>query len=248
MKISLATTLIPAFFTASLHAAVLFTEGFETNGEAVRYTTTNSFTDGDSDYFMRTNGTEGSLYLPDYTGFGGSWFMAAEDIDSSDNPSQTAVLDITGIDISATANFTISLDVAAGYSGSFDAADDFLEVSYRIDNGSWLPALSFQNDGSQYNSSLFFDHDLDGIGSGDALGLELATFTSDSISVAAGNFLDLRVDAVFNAGGEAIAYDNVTVTAVPEPATTAIIAAFIAACLAFHRRLSPKRGHQQSRS
>lgn len=248
MKISLATTLTPAFFAASLHAAILFQEGFETDGEAVRYTTTESFTDGDSDYFMRTDGTEGSLYLPDYTGFGGSWFMAAEDIDSSDNPSQSALLDITGIDISTASNFTISLDVAAGYSGKFDAADDFLEVAYRIDNGSWLPALSFQNDGSRYNSDLFLDHDFDGIGSGDPLGLELTTFTSDPISVAGAGFLDLRVDAVFNAGGEAVAYDNVTVTAVPEPATTAVIAAFAAACLAFRRSLSPKRGHQQSRS
>lgn len=247
MKILYIATSSLLFASGHLTAGILFQEGFETDGEAVRYTTTDSFSDGDADYFFRTDGS-GAWNLPDYSGFSGTWFMAAEDIDSSDNPSGTAFLDVTGIDISATSTFSVSLDVAAGYSGKYDAVDDFLEITYRLDDGAWGSVLAFQNDGSTYNSDLFFDDDFDGIGSGSALDRTFSTFTSQTLATAGASFLDLRVNAAFNAGGEAVAYDNLTVTAVPEPRLTLLITAMAAALLPARRFLSPKRGHQQSRS
>jgi hypothetical protein len=238
--------ILPLFLSGAsgLHASILFTEGFETDGEGIRYTSTSSFSDGADDYFTRTDGTTEASGIPGYTGFGGSWFWAAEDVDSTDNPTGLGVLDFTGIDVSAFEALTVSLDVGAGSNAIFDATDDFLMVQYRIDGGTWATALAFENDGQTFNSGLFHDIDLDGIGEGALVGLALETFTS-AVLPAAGNLMDVRIDTVMNSGSEAVAFDNLQVTGVPEPATSALALALVTAVLLlFKQPFLPQRKNE----
>lgn len=226
--------------TQGLEASILLFEGFETNGLGSRYIATNSFSDGKDDYFIRTDGLAGATGIPEYTHYGDSWYWAAEDIDSSDNPSGQAFLDFNGIDLTGFTAFSISLDIGAGSIITFDSVDDFVFVQYRIDAGNWQTALAFQNDGQTFNSNLRQDLNFDGIGEGTMLGFAMQNFASPDIPVT-GNFLDLRIDTVVNGGGEAVAFDNIQVTAVPEPATFALLFGMVAGIVAF-RRFLPHRG------
>jgi hypothetical protein len=175
--------ILPLFLsgTSGLHAGILFSESFETDGEGTRYTATSAFTDGADDYFTRTDGFSEASGLPAYTGFDGSWFWAAEDVDSTDNPTASGLLDFTGIDVSAFGSVTLSLDVGAGSNAIFDNTDDYLLVQYRIDAGPWATALAFENDGATFNTGLYQDTDFDGIGEGALVDLAMATFTSSTL-------------------------------------------------------------------
>ena len=62
------------------NAQVFWTEDFETDGETVRYTSSNVFNDGTNDHYGRTNGSNIS---GGYVSPNGSWFMAGEDLDDN---------------------------------------------------------------------------------------------------------------------------------------------------------------------
>lgn len=243
---SIIPIILPLFLSGAtaLHASILFTETFETDGEGTRYTSTTSFSDDADDYFTRTDGFSEASGIPGYTDFGGSFFWAAEDVDSTDNPTGLGLLDFTGIDVSAFAAVTLSLDVGAGSAAIFDQTDDFIKVQYRVDAGTWTTALAFENDGQTFNSGLYQDSDFDGIGEGTLIDLSLATFTSATLP-ATGNLLDIRIDTVMTSGSEAVAFDNLQVTGVPEPATSALGLALVAAAfLLFKQPFLPQRKNE----
>jgi hypothetical protein len=225
--------------TQSVEASILFLETFETNGLGTRYIATNSFSDGADDYFTRTDGNSGATGIPEYTHYGDTWYWAAEDTDSSDNPTGEAILDFTGINLAGFDAFQISLDIGAGSIVAFDSVDDFVLVQYRIDAGTWQTALAFQNDGQTFNSNLRHDVNFDGIGEGTMLGFSLQTFTSSSFPTT-GNLLDVRIDTVMNGNGEAVAFDNILVVGVPEPAAMVLVFGLVAGLLIF-RRFLPQR-------
>lgn len=236
---------------AGLRAGLLLLEDFEAPGEGARYTSTTAFSDGADDYFTRTDGFSEASGIPAYSGFGGSYFWAAEDVDAPENPTGLGLLEFAGLDISAISSFRISLDIGAGSATAFDSANDFVLVQYRVDAGLWETALAFQNNGQTFNGSLHQDADLDGIGEGTQLGLALQTFHSDLFAVT-GALLDLRIDTFLTGGDEAVAFDNIQVssplTAVPEPATTALfMAAASALALLLRKRFLP-RGENDSRA
>lgn len=238
-------TLIPIILPLCLLAApgaeasILFLEDFETDGLGSRYIATNSFSDGANDYFTRTDGNSGATGIPEFTHYGDTWYWAAEDTDSTDNPSGEAFLDFSGIDLAGFNSIRISLDIGAGSIVAFDAVDDFVMVQYRFDAGAWQTALAFQNDGQTFNSNLRQDLNLDGIGEGIMLGFAMQNFASVAIP-ATGSLLDVRIDTVMNGDGEAVAFDNVLVVGVPEPAATALIIG-LAAGLLLRKRFLPKR-------
>jgi hypothetical protein len=232
---------LPLFLLATpgLEASILLHEGFETNGLGSRYIATNSFSDGANDYFTRTDGNSGATGIPEYTHYGDTWYWAAEDTDSTDNPSGEAFLDFLDIDLSGFSSIQISLDIGAGSIVTFDAVDDFVMVQYRFDAGSWQTALAFQNDGQTFNSNLRQDINFDGIGEGTMLGFAMQNFTSAAIP-ATGSLLDVRIDTVMNGDGEAVAFDNILVVGVPEPAATAVVFG-LAAGLLLRKRFLLKR-------
>lgn len=236
----------------SLEAVIILNEDFESDGEGGRYTTTGSFSDGAGDYFIRTDGLSGPSGVPAFSGFGGAYFWAAEDVDAPENPDGLALIDFSGIALDGFSAIDISLDIGAGSSSAFDSLDDFVLVQFRVDAGSWESALAFQNDGTRFNSALLQDTDFDGIGDGSLLGLELQTFSSGDLPVS-GTFLDLRIDTLVNAGGEAVAFDNVQITgvplaAVPEPALGSLLAGALTGILLLLRRYFLRQPENESRA
>ena len=226
-----------------LQAAILLFENFETDGLGTRYTGTGVFSDGIDDYFTRTDGFTEASGIPAFTGFGGTYFWAAEDTDASENASGVTLLDFSGLDLSTTPVFQISLDIGAGSNSAFDSVDDFLLVQYRFDAGPWQTALSFQNNGQTFNGPLLVDTDFDGIGDGTELGLAFQTITSSSISTT-GTLMDLRIDTLMTSGSEAVAFDNIQVSSIPEPSVTALIAGMGGLLLMLARRFLPKRENE----
>lgn len=229
-----------AFQGNLLEATLLFSETFETDGEGTRYTSTGSFTDGSDDYFIRTDGSTEASGIPAFTGFGGSYYWAAEDIDAAENTTGVALLEFTGIDLASFPQVQISLQIGAGSNSAFDNVDDYVLVEYRVDAGPWQSALAFENNGQTFNGPLLHDTDFDTIGDGIELGLAFQEVTSLSLA-SSGSFLDLRIDTLMTSGSEAIGFDNILVTGVPEPGTTALAFGMAALLLISVRRFLPQR-------
>jgi hypothetical protein len=229
-----------ALQAGNLEAAILFSESFETDGEGTRYTSTGSFTDGADDYFTRTDGSTEASGIPAFSGFDGTYFWAAEDIDAAENTSGVALLEFTGIDLASFPAVQISLQIGAGSNSAFDNVDDFVLVEYRVDAGPWQSALAFQNNGQTFNGPLLQDTDFDTIGDGVELGLVFQGITSQSLSTP-GSFLDLRIDTLMTSGSEAVGFDNIQVIGVPEPGTSALAFGVTALLLMAARRFLPRR-------
>jgi hypothetical protein len=226
-----------------LEASILFLETFETDGQGVRYTASGMFTDGADDYFIRTDGSTEASGIPAFTGFGGSYFWAAEDIDATENTSGVAILDFPGISLGGLPEIQISLDLGAGSNSVFDSVDDFIFVQFSIDSGPWETALAFQNNGQVFNGPLLHDTDFDSIGDGTELGLAFQTISSPFIAVS-GSFMDIRIDTLMTSGSEAVGFDNLQVIGVPEPNTTALAFGIASLLLLLARRFLPQRENE----
>ena len=242
--------ILPLFLAAgqALEGSILFLEDFETDGLGTRYTGTGVFNDGADDYFMRTDGVTEASGIPAFTNFGGSYFWAAEDVDSTDNPGGICMLDFAGIDLASFGGIRISLDLGAGSGSAFDSVDDFLFLQFRVDAGPWQTALSFQNNGQVYNGPLLQDTDLDGIGDWGQATLALQTYNSPDLAVT-GSILDLRIDTLMTSGYEEVAFDNLTVTGlatIPEPSATALALAVSAMLALLGKRFLPRWENTES--
>ncbi|MGC9450722.1 MAG: hypothetical protein ACP5I4_04680 [Oceanipulchritudo sp.] len=245
-KVPIAPIILPLFLVCGggLEASILFMETFETDGLGLRYEGWGVFTDGADDYFIRTDGFTEASGIPAFTGFGGSHFWAAEDVDATENPGALAMLDFAGIDLAGASAVSFSIDIGAGSGSAFDFIDDFVLLQYRVDAGAWQTALAFQNNGQTYNGPLLNDTDFDGIGDQTELGLALQTVSSPVIPLS-GSTMDLRIDLLMTSGSEEVAFDNITVTgvAVPEPSHAVLAIALAALLAARGRRFPPRRGN-----
>ncbi|SHI29931.1 ExeM/NucH family extracellular endonuclease [Wenxinia saemankumensis] len=184
--------------------AIIFREGFETDGSGTRYTTgIPQFSDGSYDFFTRTDGTGiGSGY--EVTGATGSHYFAAQDIDG-EGAALPATLSFDGIDISGLSGLSLSIDLAEDDASDgnedWDSGDSFL-VEYRIDGGAWAGLFLVQNDGSTFNSAPLLG--------GTALTSQFQTFSS--AIAGAGSLLDLRLTFQFDSGDEDIAIDEIVLS------------------------------------
>jgi hypothetical protein len=239
--------LIGLLFPPLVQAHLLFLESFESDGQGTRYFVDTAFSDGDDDYFERFSLATAPSGLPAYTGFDGTSFWAGEDIDAPDNPTGNGIIEFDGIDLEGFSQITLSLQIAAGAPDVYDSNDDFLLFQYREEGGNWITALAFQNDGSTFNGALLQDTDLNLVGDGLQLGTAFQTVTSEVLSIAAES-IDLRIDTLFNAGSETIAFDALTVTGVPEPAQASLFLGLIALCGLFHYRIYSRRTGTKSRA
>jgi len=189
---------------------ILLTESFETDGNGTRYkTSTAEFSDGGSDFFTRTDGSNiSSAY--EVTGADGNFYFAAQDIDGEGaNAQQT--LEINTIDISSFENLSFSLLLAEDDDGNNEDWDnsDFFLIKYQIDGGGYQNLLAIENDGAEFNTAPLIDTDFDGIGDGQEL---TDVFTSFGNSITGtGNLLDLRITFNLDSGDEDIAIDNLQI-------------------------------------
>jgi len=237
-RLILTALLILSFLPDRGRAAILFQESFETDGLGDRYTVTGGFSDGSDDYFVRAGSGSDPAGLPAYTGMEGHFYWAAEDTETVDNPNlEKSWIDFTDLEIAPGSSLTFSLDVAAGSTTHFDEAEDYLKLLIRPAGGEFDPILAFENDGTANNSSFHPDTDLDGIGEGEQIELAFTTFESMPVAVLTPSF-DLRIETWMTSGSEAVAFDNLTVATVPEPALTALLLTFGTIGSLFFRRLS----------
>ncbi|MCG8649543.1 MAG: PEP-CTERM sorting domain-containing protein [Pirellulales bacterium] len=231
--------------------AVILSEDFEDN------TLTFSVSDGlffdtGNDFFhiVPLNGVPNVDDGP-YTGFGGSNFFAAEDINDPQGPNVSGVQTLFfEVNIAGFTDLTFSGLFAAG---SHDVnngdtlvrydVDDGVRVRAQIDDGPIQNLLfleAFQG-ADDFNEQLGVDTDFDGTADGAVLTNVASAFNDISIT-GTGSELVLTIEVAMDANNEEVAFDNITVSGtptviapVPEPAT--ILAVGLAGvCMGVRRR------------
>ncbi|MEM9010878.1 MAG: ExeM/NucH family extracellular endonuclease [Pseudomonadota bacterium] len=190
--------------------ATVLDEGFESDGNGTRYTTSiPEFSDGSADFFTRTAGADitGTYQLSGGDGF----FFAAQDIDGEGAASQQT-LSFTGLDISGLTDLSFSAAIAEddASDGNEDwDASDFVRIEYQIDGGGFQPLLAFENDGATFNSAPSVDSDFDGTGDGQTLTSAFQTFAAAIAGT--GSTLDLRITFDLDSGDEDFAIDDIKI-------------------------------------
>ena len=192
--------------------ATIFTESFETDGNGTRYiTSVPEFSDGSSDFFTRTDGSNISSSY-EVTDADGSFYFAAQDIDGERADSQQT-LTFSGIDVSGFTNLGFNALFAEDNSsdGNEDWDEpDFVRVEYQLDGSGFNNLLAFKNDGSEFNSTPLQDTNFDGTGEGTEVTDAFTNF--ESAIAQTGSSLDLRFTFDLDSGDEDIAVDAITVT------------------------------------
>jgi len=205
----------------SVHAAEVWSESFETDGQGVRYTSSPEFNDGSSDHWGRTDGSNIGNTTGAYTNMDGTFFWAGEDTDnaaSTGNGNDEQVLTVTGINISGYTNLAFSGLFGAGNedgpgSSKYDDLDHII-VEYQVDGGGYTNGVcfNFENSGDTFNEPIGLDADCDG--ESDGIAGRLGTvLTQYGFSIAeTGSSLDLQVRVYADAAGEELAFDNLIIT------------------------------------
>lgn len=228
MKRTTTTTLLAAGLALGTTAATqanttLLFEDFEGNGS--QFTTPDGTgTDGDEDYFaVVSNDTTDR----EYTSVQGTQYFGAQDIDDGDAIGQDSGrvlfedIDITGFTDLRFSAFFAEQRPEAGGDDDIDGSD-FARVEYQIDDNGYQNLLVFENDGETFNTTFLEDTDFDGVGDGQQLETAFAQFTKDINGT--GKSLDLLFTLRVDSADEDIAFDNVSITGIPEPTSVALFA------------------------
>lgn len=210
-------------------ADLLMLEDFEDN--TVNYTGVTEFYDTANDHFtiVPLNGVAGHDDGM-HTGFGGSYYFSAEDMNDAQGPGFDTQALVFNINITNYTDLVFSGLFAAGNNngavgqsprydgapGTFANATDFVHVTAQIDGGVVQPIIGWAGVGE--NGQLRRDNDFDKVGDGSILGLAAASVINFPIN-GTGNNLALSIEISMDASGEEFAMDNIRVngTAVPEP-------------------------------
>lgn len=215
-------------FTARAQV-VLFTEGFETDGEGSRYTSnTFSFCSGvpgnNPDYFLRTN-TNPVLppgctigFTDVLTNLQGSFFWASEDIRSSapvPNANPPGQITTQSISISGYGSLAVSLFLATSSNNNirWESADS-INIQASINGGAFFTVGRFMGD-NPIGGRLRIDGNLDGAitGADPATTCDQLNFTQYSFSIpGSGTTLRVRLDYDQLGGTEEIGIDQLQVT------------------------------------
>lgn len=211
-----------------LSQTVLFTEGFETDGEGTRYTS-NTFIDCiQSDYFVRTNtnpaqptGCGTALFLSSLTNLQGSFFWASEDVRTSSpvpNSRPPAVITTQSFNITGYTSLTVSLFVAcSGNNGLRWESTDSLNIKASINGGAFRTVGRFMGKGDAVTGAhLGVDANLNGVynvGIDPATDVSNVNFTQYSFNIpGTGSTMRLQFDYDQLGGSEELAIDQIQVT------------------------------------
>ncbi|MFN8396084.1 MAG: hypothetical protein U0176_15720 [Bacteroidia bacterium] len=207
---------------------VLFTEGFETDGEAVRYTS-NTFIDcTQSDFFIRTNtnpvqpsGCGSALFLNSFTNLQGSFFWASEDIRTSSpilNSRPPGAITTQSFNITGYTSLNVSLFLAcSGNNGLRWESTDSLNIKASINGGAFRTVGRFMGKGDAVvGGHLGIDGNLNGvydIGIDPAADVDNVNFTQYSFNIpGTGTTMRLQFDYDEAGGSEEMAIDQIRVT------------------------------------
>ncbi len=198
--------------TLGLNAQTIVVHDFETSDGYTR--SQPDFTTG-SDYVGRM--TNDSI-TPDFTGFHGTYFFAAQDIDGQGGEPYDTTW-IGPIDISSYDGayiFKVLTGQAYASSNKWDA-NDFVHIDYSFDGTNYQPLIWLENDGSDYNAPTLLDTDFDGVGDST---IDLSSTMKDltaTLDLTGQSTLYIRIDLHLDAGSEDIALDYLRLE---EPSTT----------------------------
>ena len=239
--------LLCCFIATSANAVTIISESFESDPGGT-YALSNQFDDAGFNFFDRYVVPDNSNPARDdfQNGWDGDYGILGQDHDGDGfDPTQT--ITIAGIGISGASGLSITLSVgalaseAAGFD-NYEAADnDGIEIYATIDAGTRTfigsfapPALSAN--GAVDAGDLYLDTNLDQVGDGTRLTVDLADFTFAIAGT--GNSLDIEIELTSTSSFEPLAVDNVRVNQIPEPASLVLLAVGLAmACpVAFGRR------------
>lgn len=207
------------FGSAPVYSDVLLSESFDTDsGFSV---SDGFFSDGSDNYFGITGSNEnwGAGSTPSgmrgFTGLDDN-FLTGEDLDD-EGSTLPIVIDWTGIDVSDQANLVFSGDFAAGDT-KLDATDEwFFEVQF--DGGGYTKVMEFvfdPNHDDSFNAGFFYGSE----------SLTTAAKNFEANISGTGSVMDLRMTIDFDANSEDFGVDDLqveSITAVPEPASLAIL-------------------------
>ena len=198
---------------------VLLSESFDTDSG---FTVSDGFfSDGSNDYFGITGSNEnwgvGSTPsgMRGFTGMDDN-FLTGEDLDG-EGATLPIVIDWTGIDVASQSNLVFSGDFAAGDNGVDSTDEWFFEVQF--DGGGYTKVMEFvfdPNHDDNFNAGFFYGTE--------ALTSSAKNFQADITG--SGTVMDLRMTIDVNSGNEDFGVDNLqveSITAVPEPASLAIL-------------------------
>jgi len=177
-----------------------------------------------NDFWTTTDGNNivsgssaGSVPPAVYTGQDGSRFWAGQDLDASDDNTDTLLFG--PIPIAGFINLSFSgLFAADGLLGGNPATPRYdtgegLEVAWSIDGGPFNTALAFKPESAASNVNIRKDTDLNGIGEGAILG---PAFSSHAFSISgSGANLTIRVKGISDGSQEEFAFDDLTIEGDP---------------------------------
>jgi hypothetical protein len=188
--------------------AQIWVQDFETNGLGTDYTSASVFTTNLNGHYNRTNGSNISNTVAPYSNKNGNFIWAGENLNITGGngdglPNKTitfSAINVTGQTGLQFRGLFGSGNPAAGWD-----YDDILYVEYSMNGGPWTKILQFAASGTQSNSGLFHDTDLNGLGEGSVLIPALQQFTANI--PATGTSLQLRIYASCTAQSEEFAFD-----------------------------------------
>ncbi len=218
------TLLLCLFYVGANAQTQFWSDNFEDTGSPSTGTRTLSITEFScggppaTAYFFRTALAGIALQSGTYSGFLGTKFFAAEDIDkgstctnASISPNQQVTW--SGINISGKTGLSFKglfadNDFNGSYQGtSFAPAQDFMAIEYRIDGGAWTKIIGIYANTTTSSNVFSVDTNNDLIGDGTALSY---AFTELAATIpGTGTLLDIRFNCSVNAStAQEIAVDN----------------------------------------
>jgi hypothetical protein len=203
---------------------VIYSNDFEDCEDG--YSEFGSYSDGSSDYFIRTNGsideascasvpTSGNLAFTNTNGY----YYTGEDVDRpAENPNVggefgstalTSGVHFNDINVSSYTNVEITCSFAASATNQFENVDYIRIYIDKTNNGTYELLGAFESANGLGNVNLSQDTDLDGSGDGTAL---TQAFQSFSFSVSGASTMDVRIELQSSGSNEEIAFDSFSVT------------------------------------
>jgi DNA/RNA endonuclease YhcR with UshA esterase domain len=191
---------------------ILYEESFETAANGTNYNTSIlEFSDGFTDFFTRTDGSNIATSY-EVTNIDGSFYFAGMDIDA-EGATLPVTLSTTSIGVSGLSSVDFSILLAE----DDDAAnqdwddDDYLHITYSIDGGAPQNLLWVENDGTTFNGVPLIDTDFDGTGDGAEITSVFTSYT-ENIAVSGGSNIQFFLETNLDSGDEDIAFDNIVVS------------------------------------
>ena len=206
MRLSL-LVVVSVLFHSTL-CAQIWTQDFETNGLGTAYTSASVFTTNLNGHYNRTNGSNISNTVAPYSNKNGNFIWAGENLNITGGngdglPNKT--ITFTAINVTGQTGLQFRGLFGSGNPAAGWDYDDILYVEYSMNGGPWTKILQFAASGTQSNSGLFHDTDLNGLGEGSFLTPALQQFTANI--PATGTSLQLRIYAACTAQSEEFAFD-----------------------------------------